>query len=368
MRSGPPTSSPLVTPAVAPELTSQVAEPAIPVVTPLRLLNALLRQWRWMVGGALALATLTTAYAGLRPARYTSTAAIIPQARKDASSLSGLASQLGLALPMSEGGTQQPAFYVEALTSGEILRRVASLPLPPKTFREPGQRTLTDYYEGDERDKAVAVERTVLRMRKLIGVSLSAKTGIVYTSVTAPSPQLAQAINRALLAQVDSFNRANRRGQAGAERQFAEARVAEATAELRVAENRLENFLEVNRQYRNSPVLTFEQDRLARDVSTKQQLYTTLVQTYEQARVQEVRDTPVFSVLEAPTFPPRPDSRHFLRNGGVALLVGAMLGFLLGIVVTASKQSPEFYSDLEEFRRLKGALGRVRRSKATPTA
>ena len=336
-----------------------MAEPAIPVVTPLRLVNALLRQWRWMIGGALALATIATAYAGLRPARYTSTAAIIPQARKDASSLSGLASQLGLALPMSEGGTQQPAFYVEALTSGEILRRVASSPLPPKTLEEPGQRTLTDFYEGDERNKAVALERTVVRMRKLIGVSLSAKTGIVYTSVTAPSPQLAQAINRALLAQVDSFNRANRRGQAGAERQFAEARVAE---------NRLENFLEVNRQYRNSPVLTFEQDRLARDVSTKQQLYTTLVQTYEQARVQEVRDTPVFSVLEAPTFPPRADSRHFIRNGSVALLLGAMLGFLLGVVVTASKHSPEFYSDLEEFRQLKGALGRVGRSKATPTA
>jgi uncharacterized protein involved in exopolysaccharide biosynthesis len=345
-----------------------MAEPPIPVVTPLRLLNAVLRQRSWMIGGALALATLVCAYAGFRPARYTSTAAIIPQARKDASSLSGLASQLGLALPTTEGGTQQPAFYVEALTSGEILRRVASTPLPPHTVEEPGVRTLADYYEGDERNKAIALERTVVRMRKLIGVSLSTKTGIVYTSVTGPSPQLAQAINRALLQQVDSFNRANRRGQAGAERQFAEARVNEATAELRVAENRLQSFLEVNRQYRNSPILTFEQDRLARDVSTKQQLYTTLVQTYEQARVQEVRDTPVFSMLEAPTFPPRADSRHIIRNGSVALLVGALLGWMLGSIVSASKQSPEFSSDVEEFRRLKGSLGRVGGSKATPNA
>lgn len=346
-----------------------MTEPAIPVVTPLRVVNAVLRQRRWMIACALGMVTAVTAYAGLRPARFTSTAAIIPQARKDASSLTGLASQLGLALPMSaEGGTQQPAFYVEALTSGEILRRVASTPLPPRTLERPSEHTLVDYYYGDEENKAIALEKTVLKMRKLIGVSLSTKTGIVYTSVTAPSPQLAQAINRAMLAQVDSFNRANRRGQAGAERQFAEARVNEAAAELRVAENRLENFLEVNRQYRNSPVLTFEQDRLARDVSTKQQLYTTLVQTYEQARVQEVRDTPVFSTLEAPTFPPRADSRHFIRNGSLALLLGAVLGFVLGSVVAASKHSPEFSSDLEEFRRLQGALGLVGRSKPRPTA
>jgi uncharacterized protein involved in exopolysaccharide biosynthesis len=342
-----------------------MTEPAIPVVTPLRLVNAVLRQRRWMIAGGLALATAAIAYAGLRPARYTSTAAIIPQARKDASSLTGLASQLGLALPLSEGGTQQPAFYVEALTSGEILRRVASTLMPPNTLKEPAQRTLVDYYYGKEKNKAVALEKTVVRMRKLVGVSLSQKTGIVYTSVSAPSPQLAQAINRALLQQVDSFNRANRRGQAGAERQFAEGRVSDAAAELRVAENRLESFLDMNRQYRNSPILTFQQDRLARDVSTKQQLYTTLVQTYEQARVQEVRDTPVFSTLEAPTFPPRADSRHFLRNGAIALLLGALIGFVFGSVVSASKHSPEFSSDLEEFRQLKGALVR---SKARPTA
>jgi len=156
---------------------------------------------------------------------------------------------------------------------------------------------------------------------------------------------------------VDSFNRASRRGQAGAERQFAEARVNEATAELRVAENRLQAFLETNRAFRNSPVLTFEQDRLARDVSTKQALYTTLVQAYEQARTQEVRDTPIFSQLEAPTLPPQADSLHLIRNLTASLLLGATIGLILGSIASASRQSPEFYSDLQEFRQLR----RVRR-------
>jgi hypothetical protein len=44
-----------------------------------------------------------------------------------------------------------------------------------------------------------------------------------------------------------------------------------------------------------------------------------------------------------------------------------VLGLLLGMIVTASKRSPEFSSDVEEFRQLKSALGRVGR-KATPTA
>lgn len=336
--------------AVLSQSTSTTLAQPLPVLTPLRLVNAVLRLKRWIIGGAIVCAIVAMAVSALRESVYVSNAAILPQTRSPTSNLSGIASQLGLSLP-AESGTQQPAFYVELLTSDEMLRRVASSRFMIAGDRIP--RTLVDIYEPGEADKSVALELAMNRLRKAIGVSLSAKSGIVYTSLSAASPELARALNQRLLQQADSFNRANRRGQAFAERQFADERLREAGSDLRDAENRLQGFLEANREYHGSPLLSFQQDRLSREVTTRNQLYASLVQAREQARIQEVRDMPIFSELQAPTLPPHAAPRHVSRNAVLGLALGAILGLVIGHLIFASRQSPEFPSDLEEFRQLR---------------
>jgi uncharacterized protein involved in exopolysaccharide biosynthesis len=56
-------------------------------------------------------------------------------------------------------------------------------------------------------------------------------------------------------------------------------------------------------------------------VQNKQQVFQTLSQAVEQARIDEVRDTPVLSIIEPPTIPPVRDSR------GLALKLIAALAF-----------------------------------------
>src|SRR3712207_7894583 len=63
-----------------------------------------------------------------------------------------------------------------------------------------------------------------------------------------------------------------------------------------------------NRDYRNSPELTFQQERLSREVSRVQQLYGRLSEAYEQAKIEEVRDTPVRSEEHTSEL----QSRHYL--------------------------------------------------------
>jgi len=92
--------------------------------------------------------------------------------------------------------------------------------------------------------------------------------------------------------------RDTRQSQAAAERGFTEERMAEAQEELRAAENELQRFLQNNRQFQNSPELVFQHDRLQRRVAMRQQVYTSLVQSYEQARIDEVPNTPVITVVE----------------------------------------------------------------------
>jgi uncharacterized protein involved in exopolysaccharide biosynthesis len=104
-----------------------------------------------------------------------------------------------------------------------------------------------------------------------------------------------------------------------------EQQLGQAQDELRGAENMLQSFLQENREYRTSPKLSFEEDRLARAVSSKQDVVNTLARSYEEARIEEVRNTPVLTVLEHPELPAVPDSRHIV----VRTLLGALIGFML---------------------------------------
>src|SRR5207244_4476199 len=100
-----------------------------------------------------------------------------------------------------------------------------------------------------------------------------------------------------------------------------EGRSQEALTELRTAEQAMQDFLVRNRQYQNSPPLQFEASRLQRRIDLTQQVYTNLVQAYEQARVAEVRNTPVLTIIDKPEGSAQPSVR--LRTLGI-------LGVLLG--------------------------------------
>src|SRR5207245_3853543 len=128
-----------------------------------------------------------------------------------------------------------------------------------------------------------------------------------------------------LLAGLNQFNLSARQSQAAAERRFVEGRLEEARASLRAAEDALQRFLQANRQIANSPQLTFQRDRLDRDVTLQQQLVTGLVQQYEDARIREVRDTPVITVIERPAIAVRPDPLRRVMTVGAGLFVSLFL-------------------------------------------
>jgi uncharacterized protein involved in exopolysaccharide biosynthesis len=90
-------------------------------------------------------------------------------------------------------------------------------------------------------------------------------------------------------------------------------------------------FLESNRNYSGSPTLQATRDRLQRELSLKSQIHSTLTQAYEQARIDEVRDTPVITVVEAPEVSARPDSRRMVIRLAVALLVGLVLAVAVAL-------------------------------------
>jgi len=298
----------------------------------LGLANLLLRHRRLV--GALALLglVLLPAITLFLPRTYTSASVFMPQTRSAASSLSGLAAQLGFTLPSTESG-QNPSFYADLLESNSILGSVVDSRFEYRTAEGPVQGTLVDIYRSKGENQARRRDAAIRRLRGDVSATTAQKTGVVELEVTAEHPDLARQINHRLIGLVNEFNLRTRQSQAANEREFTERRLEEVRQELRTTEDRLQSFLQRNRDYSNSPALTFQVERLQREVSMRQEVFTTLAQAFEQAKIEEVRDTPVITVVESPELPVRPDSRWLV----VKALLGLLLGFMIGAAIAVWK-------------------------------
>jgi uncharacterized protein involved in exopolysaccharide biosynthesis len=118
----------------------------------------------------------------------------------------------------------------------------------------------------------------------------------------------------------------------------------------------MQAFLQANRRYEDSPELTFQRERLQREISRQQQVYTGLVQSFEQARIAEVRDTPVITVLQAPFFPPGPDDRSLLLALALGLVLGGMAGVVLAFIVEAVRRPARGDPARQDFQKAWDAL------------
>ena len=82
----------------------------------------------------------------------------------------------------------------------------------------------------------------------------------------------------------------------------------------------------------------------------RQEVVTSLTQSYEQARIEEVRNTPVITVLEPPELPVIPDQRGLLRSAILGLLLGGLVGVLAALgrefLARSRDSEPEAYARL----------------------
>lgn len=258
---------------------------------------------------------------------YSATGAFTASSRRPSSGLTGLAAQVGLAIPGLET-TNSPQYFAELLRSDEVLRRVSTRPFATRETGTPA--TLAEIWNVHPADTLLARERVINRLRKSVAVSASQRTGVITYVVRTRDPLLSEGLAKALLEELDVFNRTTRNSQAAAERRFTEGRLEEAKNELRAAEDRLEAFLQGNRLFDRSPELVFRRDRLAREVTTKQEVVNLIAQSYEQARIEEVRDTPALTALESPRHSATPDSGNWSR---VVLLAAVVASLVAGVDV-----------------------------------
>lgn len=332
----------------------------------LMFLNVALRRRR-----VIAMLMLTGAIAGLStailsPRHYVSRAAFQPQSSPmELSGLTKAASEFGFQVPAGLGEGWGPGIYLDLLRSRNILELIV---VDTFEVREGNKRRapLTDLLGVEAGDSSERVEQGVIELRRLLRVRELMPINAVEIEVSTRWPNVSREIAQRLVASVHRFNRIGRRSQAKAEREFVDARAEEALADLRAAEDRLQAFVQRNRTLAGSPELLFERDRLQRELTLRQGLYTRLVEARESARLREIRDTPVITMLEDPGLPALPESPRVALSSALGMLAGGLIG-LAAVLLQHALRAAEHRADPSEYRflaLLKGMLVPFNRGRA----
>ena len=282
-----------------------------------------LRGWRVLLVFGIAGTALVVGAALAIKAPFKSEFSFTPQSGGAASGLAGIAAQFGVEVSAADGG-QSPDFYLELLRSGPVLTGVVA-----DLEARFGSAVLSDEIgaSGDN-DLQLRVDATRILNEQVV-VTLARRAGIVRVEVSFGDSTIAFAIAESLLRQVQRFENESRMTRGGAERAFAEHRLEEVREVLAARERELGAFLVTNREFRSSPQLVFEHDRLARAVALQSGILTALEQSAERARLEEVRDTPLIVIVEPPYLPVEREERPWI----LLVLGGHVLGMAVGACV-----------------------------------
>jgi uncharacterized protein involved in exopolysaccharide biosynthesis len=355
-------------------------------VSLLDILLVLARNKTLIVWTVLVFTLLGVTYALLASEEFTSEARVVREAQQESGGLpsgipSGALSGLGISLGGASSGLT-PAAYPDVLQSREVRLAVVR-----DTFRFPdAERPMTyvDYVNRPAGPLSTVLDYTLFlpwTLKGMLGQAISGsptpagttdtgeplipseeedkalksisgkisasvdeETGLMTISVTAGGPQLASDLTESFLGRFTTRVRTIRTEKVRERLQFVEGRFEEAEQELETAEERLAQFLERN-QNPTTATLQFRRDRLQRQVSFKEQLYSELQSQLTQTRLDLQRRQPVVTVVEEPV---PPMDRSAPRRTFIVLLmvvVGSLFGilgaFLKKYIYTASTNDVE---------------------------
>jgi len=297
------------------------------------VLHQLAARWRVLALSALAVGAVAVAVTFLRPKLYTATTSFVPEASSAARRLSGnlgglagLAGQFGVSL----GGDaiQSPRFYTEVIRSRTMRQRLllATFPDPRPDAAAGDSATLAVLLKVRGRDRADSLEKGARRVGGLLEIKADNPTRLLKVSVETRYPTLSAGIANRLVEYLNDFNAETRQSQARERRRFVEGRSIDVERGLRDAEDRLKRFYQTNRSWQQSPETIVEEGRMRRQVDLAKELFISLRREYESARIEEVNDVPVLTVIDSAVAPKRRSS----PNRRLALAFGLVAGFLGG--------------------------------------
>jgi uncharacterized protein involved in exopolysaccharide biosynthesis len=288
-------------------------------VDALTLLTPLIEKRRQIALGVIVL-TFIVGVAAFVPARkYKAKLSLTPVVNnRSSSALGGIAALAGATL--QQGYQLTPARMVELIQSRAVLAGVGMSSVKPG-----GSERIIDRVLGEKYDRNDA-EEVAKHLETLLTTTTNKETGTIDVAIQHPDSSLARLIASRVVDSASQIFVRTSRAQAQQLRIAQEARVQNAASALTNAEERLRQFSDQNRAAPAYSVAGVERDRLNRDISFAQQVYT------QAATDRELEATPTVVVQDPlPSTLPKVRKRVILKAGiaAVVSLVFLSLGVLL---------------------------------------
>jgi hypothetical protein len=201
-------------------------------------------------------------------------------------------------------------------------------------------------------------------MMRRITTDVNRETGTVTLRVALNSPRAATEVSSWLLQELDQFNTMRRQTSARNRRKFLENRLTELEKEQTRVGDWVRGFLEANRQYQDAPALMFEARRRQARLDQISEVLTNVRRDYENARTDEVNDTPLLTVVEPPTVPVRrsfPQRKLIVVLAAVSsLLIGMAMAYFGEALREWNRTDTEGRADMEAaWAEARRGIGRV---------
>lgn len=308
---------------------------------------------RWLIISLTLLCMIVFGGINYKPETwYSASGSFNPKKSAASTATSTLLSRFGL------GGTSSAAdpYLVELVKSRAVLGRVVQSKFTFSTDTGTVSGTLAEIY--GIRNRPPDVTRN-LGIASLGWKVKSAPEGpyLIKVSVETPYAELSPLVVTRIIQSLNEVNMASRREAAAKDREFIETQLFEAGVRLRAAEDELQHFDEQNRSFMTSSVLAFQRDRLKRQLTMRQDLYTSLAKSLDKARIAEVQEAPVLTIIERPVTPLSADTPEWVAES----ILGAFFGFFLGILLSffhayfVDDDHP-FAAGASEYKKLRRAL------------
>ena len=191
------------------------------------------------------------------------------------------------------------------------------------------QTWLTGFHSGDV-DSLFIVEKAIEKFNQHVNVTEDRITGLIKISTIFKDPLIASEIANFIGNQVELYIQKENSAQSTKEKIFILDRLAIVKNELEKSELELKEFKERNRGYEESPELFMIFSQFFREVEVKKEVYLTLQQQLELARIEEVKKSPILHILDHAVPPVKKSS----PNRVLFLIIFALFGFMLSTLRT----------------------------------
>ena len=187
-----------------------------------------------------------------------------------------------------------------------------------------------NFFSNHILDSALIKDKAINEFHDRIEVLEDRLSGLIRINLTLEDPLISATVANFIGEQVQNYIQKENSAQSTKEKIFIISRLTIVKNELEASELELKSFKERNRGYEDSPELFMIYSQLYREVEAKKEVYLTLQQQLELARIEEVKQSPILHILDHAV----PPIKKSFPNRGVILIISALLGFLFSSLRT----------------------------------